>query len=221
MQIIYANAQIGHRKALVEPFLECGFGLIELVMETKDLSFNKLKLGNVFEIVPRLHEDKRGYFRETYNRELFKKLGITDEFVQDNHSYSRNRGTLRGLHFQLEPMAQAKLVRVIRGAVFDVAVDIQTGSPNYGKWVGVTLTREMGNQLYVPAGFAHGFLTLEDDTEVSYKVSAHYSAEHDRTIRYDDPAIGIEWPDLGAEFILSTKDSGACSLCDIHESNTV
>lgn len=143
------------------------------------------------------------------------EAGLDIDFVQDNHSYSAAKGVLRGLHFQLTPAAQDKLVRVTRGAVFDVAVDIRPGSASYAKWVGVELSAEKWNQLLVPKGFAHGFLTLREDCEVQYKVSTPYSPEHDRSVRFDDPAIGIDWPDVGVPFQLSAKDRDAPLLADL------
>ncbi len=179
------------------------------------LIVNDLGLGDVREIIPRRFEDSRGYFSETYNRQRFADAGITQEFVQDNHSISARKGTLRGLHLQVAPFAQAKIVRVTRGKIFDVAVNIDIASPDFGRWVAVELTAEKGNQLYVPAGFAHGFLTLENDTEVCYKVDNHYSAEHDRSIRYDDPQFSIEWPDTGNPLELSDKDRRAPFFSDL------
>ena len=171
-------------------------------------------LPGVLEITPPRFGDDRGFFSETYNAEEFVAHGITLQFVQDNHSLSRARGVLRGLHFQRDPFAQDKLVRVTRGRVFDVAVDIRKGSPTYGKWVGVELTAEKGNQLLVPRGFAHGFLTLEPDTEFLYKVTNYYSREEDRSIRFDDPAIGIDWPLSADEITLSDKDRNAPLLSE-------
>ncbi|MGO4833765.1 dTDP-4-dehydrorhamnose 3,5-epimerase, partial [Rhizobiaceae sp. 2RAB30] len=124
-------------------------------------------------------------------------------------------GTVRGLHFQLPPHAQAKLVRVVRGAIFDVAVDIRQGSPSFGRWVGLTVSSRDWNQIFVPKGFAHGFMTLEPDTEVIYKVTDYYAPEHDRSIRFDDPDIGIEWPMSGADFHISDKDRNAPRLKDV------
>ena len=173
------------------------------------LQVNDLGLGAVRELIPRRFEDNRGFFSETFNAKRFAEAGITNVFVQDNHSLSAQKGTLRGLHFQTEPMAQAKLVRVLRGRIFDVAVDINRQSADFGRWVGIELSAEKGNQLYVPAGFAHGFLTLEDDTEISYKVDNYYSSPNDRSIRFDDPQFAIEWPDLGIPFDLSDKDRRA------------
>lgn len=163
----------------------------------------------VLEIVPRRFGDDRGYFVETFNATRLKDIGIDVDFCQDNHSYSRDAGVLRGLHYQMAPFAQDKLVRVTRGRVFDVAVDLRRGSPTYAKWVGVELSAEKGNQLFIPRGFAHAFLTLESDCEFQYKVSAYYSPEHDRSIRYDDPEINIIWPDLPVSIQLSDKDRAA------------
>ena len=168
-----------------------------------------LGLDGVLELTPRRYEDERGFFTETYNAATFAAKGIDTTFVQDNHSYSAKTGTLRGLHYQLAPRAQAKLVRVVRGRVFDVAVDLRRGSPTCAKWVGIELSAEKGNQILVPAGFAHGFVTLEPDTEILYKVSDFYSPDHDRAIRFDDPEIGIDWPVDARDLLLSEKDRGA------------
>ena len=173
------------------------------------IDIRPLGLQRVCEITPQKFVDDRGSFSETYNRQRLCEAGITEEFVQDNHSISTHKGTLRGLHFQADPKAQAKLVRVVKGSVFDVVVDIRSDSPDYCKWAAVELSAAKGNQIFVPRGFAHGFLTLEDNTEVAYKVDNHYSKEHDRTIRYDDPAFAIEWPNLGTTFKLSEKDANA------------
>jgi dTDP-4-dehydrorhamnose 3,5-epimerase len=136
------------------------------------------------------------------------------EFVQDNHSYSAAKGVLRGLHYQMAPAAQAKLVRVTRGSIFDVAVDIRAGSPTFGRWTGLVLSAQLGNQIMVPTGFAHGFVTLEEHCEVQYKVTAPYRPDLDRAIRFDDPAIGIEWPVETAGVQLSVKDRAAPLLAD-------
>ena len=154
------------------------------------------------------HVDHRGYFAETYSRRKYSELGIDVEFVQDNHSLSLYVGTLRGLHFQAPPHAQAKLVRCVRGAIYDVAVDIRRGSPTYGQCVGYELTAENGEQLYVPVGFAHGFVTLEPDSEIIYKCSDYYAPETEGALRWDDPDIGIEWP-LKGNPTLSEKDAFA------------
>ncbi|GAK73343.1 dTDP-4-dehydrorhamnose 3,5-epimerase [Agrobacterium rubi TR3 = NBRC 13261] len=145
-------------------------------------------------IKPKRFGDARGWFTEVYSEQTFENFGITNRFVQDNHSLSVPAGTIRGLHFQTPPFGQAKLVRCIRGSIFDVAVDVRNGSPSYGKWVGVELSQENGHQLYIPVGFAHGFMTLQPDTEVCYKVTAGYAPKNDGGIRWDDGDIGIEWP---------------------------
>lgn len=168
-----------------------------------------LALQDVLEIAPKKFGDDRGFFSETYNKERFAEAGIALDFVQDNHSYSAARGVLRGLHYQLPPRAQDKLVRVTRGSVFDVAVDIRRSSPTFGQWVSAVISAREWNQLLVPKGFAHGFVTLEEDTEVIYKVTDFYSPEHDRSIRYDDPEIGIEWPVGAGDIQLSAKDRDA------------
>ncbi len=178
------------------------------------LDVRPLGLDGVLEIRPRRIADERGFFSETWNADAWREAGIDLDFVQDNHSLSRERGVLRGLHYQVAPFAQDKLVRVTRGAVFDVAVDIRKGSASYGRWVGVTLSADEWNQLLIPKGFAHGFVTLEPDTEVQYKVTAPFSAAHDRAIRFDDPAIGIEWPIAADELTLSAKDRAAALLAD-------
>ena len=178
-------------------------------------SFTRLAIPELVEILPERHGDARGYFSEVFQQEVWASGGVEVSFVQDNHSYSRDPGVLRGLHFQTLPFAQAKLVRVTRGAVFDVAVDIRKGSPTFARWVGVELTAARGNQLFVPAGFAHGFVTLEPDTEFLYKVSNPYSKAHDRAIRFDDPAINIIWPSIAGGLTLSDKDKTAPFLADI------
>ena len=178
------------------------------------LDVRPLGLDGVLEIRPRQFADERGFFSETWNADHWREAGIDLDFVQDNHSLSRERGVVRGLHYQLEPFTQDKLVRVTRGAVFDVAVDIRRGSPSFGRWVGATLSAAEWNQLLVPRGYAHGFVTLEPDTEVQYKVTAPYSADHDRAIRFDDPAIGIDWPIAVGDLTLSAKDRAAPLLAD-------
>ena len=162
------------------------------------------------------HGDNRGWFVENYNRERYASFGITNDFVQDNHSYSAKKGTLRGLHFQKDPMSQAKLVHCIRGSVIDVAVDLRIGSPTYLRYETIVLAADNDLQFYIPRGFAHGFITLEDDTEFEYKVDNPYSPEHDRSIRYDDPDIGVDWGGLlgGMEPVLSEKDLTAPYLKD-------
>jgi len=169
----------------------------------------------VLEVRPARLSDERGFFSEVWSERAFAEAGIAVGFVQDNHSLSAEVGVLRGLHFQVPPFAQAKLVRVSRGSVFDVAVDIRPASPTFGQWVGARLSAAEWNQMFVPIGFAHGFVTLEPDTEVQYKVSAPYSRDHDRAIRFDDPAIGVEWPIDRAALILSDKDRSAPLLADV------
>ena len=155
--------------------------------------------------------DQRGFFGETYSRRKYENLGIDVEFVQDNHSTSYAIGTVRGLHFQAPPHAQAKLVRCGRGRLFDVAVDIRKDSPTFGQWIGEELSFENGHQLYVPVGFAHGFVTLEPDTEIVYKCSDYYAPETEGAVRWD--SCGIDWP-LSGDPILSDKDAAAPALAD-------
>ena len=157
-------------------------------------------------VTPKKHGDARGFFSEVYSRSDWEKAGLPLTFVQDNHSYSSAKGVLRGLHFQAAPFAQDKLVRVTRGAILDVAVDIRRSSPTFGKHVAVGLTAENWRQLLVPIGFAHAFITLEPDVEVLYKTTAPYSAAHDRGIAWDDPGLGIAWPSPAGGPILSDKD---------------
>ena len=159
------------------------------------------------------HGDHRGFFAETYSRKKYLDFLIDVEFVQDNHSFSKEIGTLRGLHFQAPPNAQAKLVRCGRGAIFDVVVDIRRKSPNYGKWKGYELTAENGYQLYVPIGFAHGFLTLARDSEIIYKCSDYYAPQTEGSVLWSDTDIGIAWPVTKAP-ILSGKDAAAPFLRD-------
>lgn len=155
--------------------------------------FQKTDIEGVWLIQPRMFPDERGEFAELYKRSDFAAAGIDDTFVQTNYSRSI-KGVLRGMHYQLPPAAQAKLVRVTNGSVFDVAIDIRKNSPTYGKWVGATLTAAQKNMLYIPEGFAHGFCALEDDTQMVYNCSREYSPEHERGIVWNDPAIGITWP---------------------------
>ena len=171
-------------------------------------------LPDVFLVTPRRFGDARGFFAETWSRPRMAEAGIDIDFVQDNHSVSEAAGTVRGLHFQTPPHAQAKLVRCGRGRLFDVAVDIRRGSPTYGKSVGVELSFENGRQLYIPAGFAHGFMTLEPGTEIVYKCSDIYAPGAEGSVRWDDPDIGIDWPLPGAP-ILSEKDAAAPLLADL------
>ncbi|RRD25678.1 dTDP-4-dehydrorhamnose 3,5-epimerase [Brucellaceae bacterium VT-16-1752] len=174
----------------------------------------QLELDGLLEIIPRKFGDDRGFFSETYNAKSFAEAGIDLQFVQDNHSFSAAKGVVRGLHYQLPTRAQDKLVRVIRGAILDVAVDIRKSSPTFGKWVALEVSAEKWNQILVPKGFAHGFMTLVENTEVIYKVTDYYSPEHDRSIRFDDPAIGIEWPLPSSDAQLSDKDQKAPLFAD-------
>lgn len=174
-----------------------------------------LALNGLLELRPTKFTDERGFFSEVWRDGWLAEHAPDVRFVQDNHSYSKSRGVMRGLHFQLPPAEQGKLVRVVRGSIFDVAVDIRRNSATFGQWAGVVLSEDQWNQLFIPKGFAHGFVALENDTEVQYKVTAPYSAELDRGIRFDDPAIGIEWPVDPSDLIISEKDRNAPLLADI------
>jgi dTDP-4-dehydrorhamnose 3,5-epimerase len=157
-------------------------------------------------IVPKRHVDDRGWFSEIFHQERLRDIGITCRFVQDNQSSSKQAGTLRGLHFQLPPAAQAKLVTVVKGRILDVAVDIRRGSPTFGKYVSTEVSSETGHQLYIPVGFAHGLLTLENDVVVMYKASDYYAPTHESGIRWNDPDIAFPWPLKDANIIISDKD---------------
>ena len=185
-------------------------------MDIKPLDIPEIQL-----ITPRRFGDHRGFFEETYNRDSFVNHGIETVFLQDNHSLSGAAGTVRGLHFQAPPRAQAKLVRCGRGRFFDVTVDIRKGSPTFGQWVGAELSFENGRMLLVPVGFAHGFMTLEPDTEIVYKCSDTYAPETEGAIRWDDPDIGISWPLDMAEPKISDKDKTAPSLRDMDSPFTI
>ncbi|MGB3313296.1 MAG: dTDP-4-dehydrorhamnose 3,5-epimerase [Albidovulum sp.] len=178
------------------------------------MQIDKTPLPGILILTPRRFGDARGWFSEVWNSKTLATAGIGVEFVQDNHSCSRDVGTVRGLHFQSPPHAQAKLVRCGRGRVFDVAVDIRIGSPTYGQWTGVDLSAEDGRQLLIPAGFLHGFVTREPDSELLYKCSDYYAPECDGAIRFDDPDIGIDWGIDPSQAILSDKDAAAGSLRD-------
>ena len=174
---------------------------------------SRLEIADVVVIEPDVFGDQRGFFSEAWNRETFAAIvGEDVDFVQDNHSRSA-KGVLRGLHYQIEPRAQGKLIRVVSGAVWDVAVDIRRSSPTFGKWVGLELSESNHKQFWIPAGFAHGFIALTEQAEVLYKVTEYYSPEHDRAMRWDDPDIGIEWP-LEVVPLLSDKDANAPYLRD-------
>lgn len=164
-----------------------------------------LSLQGAYILEPVVHGDHRGFFMESYNEKLMKEYGITHTFVQDNQSLSAEAGVIRGLHYQLDPKAQTKLVRVLTGAIYDVIVDIRKKSPTFGQWIGVILSEHNHRQLLVPRGFAHGFCTLVPNTQVAYKVDEYYSPENDRGILWNDPALGIDWPT--SKPILSEKDN--------------
>lgn len=176
------------------------------------MEFEKTQIDGAVVLTPKVFGDHRGWFMESYSKRILEQAGIFDEFIQDNRSFSAEKGTLRGLHCQTEPMAQAKLLTCLKGEILDVAVDIRKGSPTYMKWVGVKLSEENKKMFYIPAGCLHGFVTLTDNVEVMYKVNNFYSPENDRSIRFDDPALGVEW---GVENpILSQKDLNAPLLED-------
>ncbi|MGH9404012.1 MAG: dTDP-4-dehydrorhamnose 3,5-epimerase [Terriglobia bacterium] len=168
-------------------------------------------------IKPKRHGDSRGFFSETYNKKALAEAGIHLDFVQDNHSLSAERGVVRGLHFQTFPYAQDKLIRVVRGAVLDVAVDLRKRSPTFGKHVSIVLSAAEWNQLLVPVGFAHGFCTLEPETEVIYKVTACYSPENDKGLLWSDPELAIPWPISADEAILSEKDKRLPRLAELQD----
>ena len=163
---------------------------------------------------PRFFHDARGFFVETYNMRAAREAGLQAEFVQDNQALSLKRGTVRALHFQVPPHVQGKLVRVLRGSVYDVAVDLRVGSPTYGRWVAETLTARGGEQLFVPRGFAHGYCTLEPDTEVTYKVDDYYSLDCEKGVIWDDPTLAVAWPVSSADAVLSDKDRKLPRLAD-------
>ena len=176
------------------------------------MQVTELSIPGVKVLTIRRHGDHRGFFSETYNARAFAEAGVPQTFVQDNHSLSREKHTIRGLHLQLDPMAQGKLIRVPRGRIMDVAVDVRFGSPTFGKHVVAEISAEAWNAMYVPAGFAHGFCTLEADTEVVYKVTNYYSPQHERGIMWNDPALGVPWPTREPE--LSAKDRTYPMLAD-------
>lgn len=178
------------------------------------MKIEKTALPGMLILTPRRFGDARGWFSEVWNQKTYADHGIDTAFVQDNHSYSRDVGTVRGLHFQSPPHAQAKLVRCARGRILDVAVDIRRGSPSYGDWVGVELSAENGQQVLIPAGFLHGFVTLEPDCEVLYKCSDTYAPDCDGAVRFDDPDLGIDWGLDPKAAILSDKDAAAQSFRD-------
>ncbi len=179
------------------------------------MEIERLSIPDVMVVRPKRFGDHRGFFSETYSRKAFAAAGVDVEFIQDNHSLSAEAGTVRGLHFQIGADAQDKLIRVVRGAVVDVAVDIRRGSPTYGRHVSRVLSAENWEQLFVPIGFAHGFCTLEPDTEVVYKVSAYYAPSNDRGLLWNDPALAIDWRLDGRAPKLSDKDKAHPTLADL------
>lgn len=180
-----------------------------MLLDVRSLDIPDVKLA-----IPKRFGDHRGFFSETYNKERFVAAGISADFVQDNHSLSATKGTVRGLHYQSPPFAQAKLVRVLRGAIIDVAVDIRKGSETYGQWVSAELSAENGTQIFVPRGFLHGFATLVPNTEIAYKVDNYYSAECDGSVAWDDADLAIDWKIDMASATVSDKDARASSFAD-------
>ncbi len=179
------------------------------------VTVESLAIPEVKIIRPKKHGDARGFFSETYSQKALAEAGVDLAFVQDNHAFSAAPGTVRGLHFQTAPFAQDKLVRVVRGSIFDVAVDLRRGSPTYGKHVSAVISAKDWNQILVPVGFAHGLVTLEPDTEVLYKVTNYYAPQHDLGLLWNDPALGIAWPVSEADAILSAKDKVQPRLADL------
>ena len=170
------------------------------------MQVEQLAIPEVLLLTPRRLGDARGWFSETYVRRELEKAGVDDVFVQDNQAYSAQRGTLRGLHLQVPPEPISKLVRCLRGAIFDVAVDLRAGSPTYGRWAGAELSAENGRQLYCPRGFAHAYVTLSPDTEVFYKIDGYYAPAAERGLRWNDPAVAIDWPIAEADLVLNDRD---------------
>ena len=216
------SAGTGHRTAARAP--SCGLAALPQWKHsgkrghangTGTMQVEALRIQDVKLLTPKIFRDERGFFSETYNRQVLAAAGIDRTFVQDNQSLSRSKGVLRGLHFQIVPHPQGKLVRVTRGAIFDVAVDIRRGSPSFGQHVSTTLSAENWSQLWIPEGFAHGFCTLEPDTEVIYKVTDFYAPECDRGLAWDDPDLGIAWPLSETQALLSDKDRSHPRLRDL------
>lgn len=179
------------------------------------MQLRTFEIDGPFEIVPRKIEDERGYFSEIFRLEAFAERVPDVQFVQDNQSMSVRTGTIRGLHFQSHPAAQGKLVRCLAGMLVDVIADIRIGSPTFGRWLSVTLSPELNNQLWVPVGFAHGFCTLEPNTVIGYRVTNYYSPANDKGVAWDDPDIGVEWPQSADPVTLSTKDRQQPSLAEL------
>lgn len=181
------------------------------------MQIEKTAIPDVILFKPKKIGDDRGYFMETFRKSAFEKAAGEYEFIQDNQSLSVQAGTVRGLHFQLNPMAQGKLVRCIAGALMDVVVDIRRGSPSFGRYASSLLTEENGHQLWIPPGFAHGFCTLEAMTVIAYKVTNYYSAEHDRGLLWNDPELAIDWPAIAANAVVSVKDANQPRLADLQD----
>lgn len=179
------------------------------------MQFDRFDISDLLLVTPKRHGDDRGWFSEVFREDLFCPQAGDIRFVQHNQSYSKPKGTVRGLHFQLAPRAQGKLVRCPRGRVLDVAVDLRASSPTFGRHVAVELSAESRCQLWIPAGFAHGFCTLEDDCEIAYLVTDYYSPEHDRGLLWNDPALAIDWPVAAADAVLSPKDTRQPLLADL------
>tara|TARA_R110002124_G_scaffold274973_1_gene445115 strand:- start:14467 stop:15147 length:681 start_codon:yes stop_codon:yes gene_type:complete len=204
-----AKASSGHSWKLADGTSDLGKRAICPSPNSAQMELMQLKrseIEDVYEITPARHGDARGYFSETFREDWFRANVADVDFVQENQSLSQQAGVVRGLHFQTEPHPQGKLVGCLSGAIFDVVVDIRKGSRTFGQWTSFRLSAEEGNQLWVPAGFLHGFCTLEPDCLVSYKVTSYYSRDADKGVRWDDPAIGINWPDVADPTLLSPKD---------------
>ena len=178
------------------------------------MQVERLSIPEVLLLTPRRHGDARGWFSETYVKRELERAGVHDDFVQDNQAYSAQRGTLRGLHLQIPPEPISKLVRCLRGAIFDVAVDVRAGSPTFGRWAGAELSAENGRQLYCPRGFAHAYVTLTPDAEVAYKIDGYYAPDCERGLRWNDPAIGIDWPIPASEIVTNARDGALPLLAD-------
>ena len=197
------------------PTLNHRFPVVPAVSADNEISENLVRFTEVQLLMPGRFGDARGFFSETFNRSQLEQRGIRHDWVQDNHSLSEPRGVVRGLHFQVPPQAQAKLIRVVRGAIFDVVVDLRPDSPTRHQHAWAVLSAENWRQLYVPIGFAHGFCTLQQNTEVIYKVSAYYSRADERAVLWNDPALGIPWPLEPEEAVLSAKDGAAPLLAEL------
>ena len=179
------------------------------------MEIRTFEIDGPLEIIPRKIEDERGYFSEIFRLNTFHERVPDCQFIQDNQSMSARPGTIRGLHFQAHPAAQGKLVRCLAGLLVDVAVDLRADSPTFGRWISTVLSPEQNNQLWVPIGFGHGFCTLEPNTVISYRVTSYYSPEHDKGVAWDDPQIGVKWPDIADPETLSAKDRRQPSLAEL------